>query len=88
MPATSAKAAAEAKQKTEAYQKLIDEAGSPWTPNATTTPSSRSARLQKLLPGDKTSAGFLRDAQQAKSDDGPSWPPRRKSVPGSAARRR
>ncbi|MCI0683416.1 MAG: hypothetical protein L0Y71_15030 [Gemmataceae bacterium] len=67
-PAVDAKAAAAAKQKTEAYQKLIGDGRLALETKRYDDAIKSFSAAQKLLPGDQTSAGYLKEAQQAKSE--------------------
>jgi tetratricopeptide (TPR) repeat protein len=66
--AASAQAAEAAKKKTEAYQKLIGDGRQALEAKRYDEAIKAFGDAQKLLPGDQTSAGYLKDAQQAKAD--------------------
>lgn len=64
----SAQAAVAAKKKTAAYQVLMADGRRALEAKRFDDAVKSFAEAQKLLPGDQTSAGFLKDAQAAKSD--------------------
>jgi tetratricopeptide (TPR) repeat protein/predicted small lipoprotein YifL len=66
--AADAKAEAAAKQKTEAYQKLLTDGRLALQAKRYDDAIGSFAQAQKLLPGDKTSADFLKDARDAKAE--------------------
>src|SRR5262249_31136211 len=66
--AGSAEAVAEAKKKAEAYQKVMNEGRLALTGRQYDAAIKAFAEAQKLLPGDQSSANFLKDAQKAKAD--------------------
>jgi tetratricopeptide (TPR) repeat protein len=66
--AAGAKAEAEAKQRTEAYQKLLADGQIALRGKRYEDAIKAFAEAQKVLPGDRTSAQLLKDAQQAKAD--------------------